>query len=89
MRLAAACCLILLAAACGSTLDDPELESEIARQLESRFSGSAWNVTCPDGIEPEAGATFSCTAVSDGDQSFDIEVTQEDAAGSVTWRIVE
>lgn len=88
-RLVAACCLAVLTAACGTTLDVSDMESKIAQQLEARFSGSAWTVQCPEGIEPEAGATFSCTAVSDRDQPLDIQVTQDDAGGSVIWRIVE
>jgi dihydroxyacid dehydratase/phosphogluconate dehydratase len=85
----AAWCLAVLTAACGTTLDDEDLEAQIAEQLEVRFSGSAWTVECPGNVEPEAGATFACAATSDGDQSFDIAVTQENTEGSVTWRIVE
>lgn len=88
-RVVAAYCLAVLTAACGTTLDARGLESQIAEQLEARFTGSAWSVDCPDDVEPEAGATFECAATSDSDQSFDIAVTQEDAEGSVTWRIVE
>jgi hypothetical protein len=79
----------VLTAACGATLDAGGLESQIAEQLEARFSGSAWTVACPDDVEPRAGGTFACMATSDSDQTFDIEVTQEDTEGSVTWRIVE
>jgi len=88
-RVVAACCLAVLTAACGATLDDRSLESQIAEQLGDRFSGSAWTVDCPDDVEPEAGGTFTCAATSDSDQSFDIAVTQENTEGSVTWRIVE
>ena len=88
-RVVAAWCLAVLTAACGPTLDEGGLESQIAEQLESRFSGSSWTVACPGDVEPKAGDTFVCAATSDGDESFDIEVTQEDPEGSVTWRIVE
>jgi hypothetical protein len=89
-RAVVACCLAALTAACGATLDTPGLESKIGEQLEGRFSGSGWTVDCPDRVEPEAGDMFACTATTDdGEEAFDISVTQDDREGSVTWRIVE
>jgi hypothetical protein len=79
----------VIAAACGTTLDADGLEMQLADQLGGRFPGSTWSVTCPNDVEPAQGATFACEAMSDRDQSFGIEVTQDDAEGSLTWRIVE
>ncbi len=89
VRVLAGCCLVVIAAACGTTLDADGLEMQIADQLGGRFPGSTWAVTCPDDVEPVAGAKFACSATSDSDQSFGIEVTQDNAQGSVTFRIVE
>ena len=89
VRLIAAGCLVVIAAACGTRLDAVGLETQIADQLGGRFPGSTWVVTCPDDVEPAGGATFACEAKSDRDQSFGIEVTQDDAEGSVSWQIVE
>jgi hypothetical protein len=88
IRLLAVGCLVMLAA-CSNTLDSAQLESEIAAQLGERFPDSAWTVVCPDDVEPQAGASFGCSATSADDQAFSIQVTQENAEGSVTWRIVE
>ena len=88
-RVVAACCLVVLAAACGKTLNADDLQAQIATQLGGRFPRSTWTVSCPDGVEPAAGDRFTCEATSDSDQGFAIEVTQDDANGSVTWRIVQ
>lgn len=86
-RRLAVCCLAVLAAACTRPLDRAEVESEISTQLAERFAGSTWSVACPDGVQPEAGATFRCSATSDTEQRFGITVTQDDAKGSLTWQI--
>ena len=86
-RVVAASCLVVLAAACGATLDADHVETEIAGQLGGRFPRSTWSVVCEDGIEASVGTQFTCEATSDSDQVFRIEVTQDSAEG-VTWRIV-
>jgi hypothetical protein len=87
-RVVAACCLAALAAACGPTLDVDDLETQLADQLGQEFVGTAWQVTCPGGVRPEAGATFECEATGDDGTSLTVEVIQGETEGSVTWRIV-
>ena len=86
-RLLAVCCVALASGACSRPLDGPGVESQITTQLGERFAGSTWTVTCPDDVEPKAGDTFECSAASDQDQVFAIEVTQANAQGSLIWRI--
>jgi hypothetical protein len=42
-------------------------------------------VVCPDEVTIESGATFTCTATTDDGRSAEIEVTQDDDQGNVTW----
>jgi hypothetical protein len=80
-------CLAALAVACGPTLDASGLEEQLSAELHDRFPDSTWQVSCPDGVEPEAGSTFTCTATDDGGDSIELEITQDDGEGRVTWRI--
>ncbi|MGY1774085.1 DUF4333 domain-containing protein [Blastococcus sp. SYSU D00813] len=64
------------------TLDTAAVEAEIS-QLTADVTGvAATDVECPSGVEPEAGGTFSCTAVLDG-QGTSFSVTQTDDEGNV------
>lgn len=80
--------LAALAVACGPTLDAAGLEEQLSAELHDRFPDSTWQVSCPDDVQPEAGGTFTCTATDDGGGSVDLEITQDDGEGRVTWRIV-
>ena len=86
-RRLAALCTIVFAASCASTLDAGGLEAQLSSELHDRFPDSAWQVSCPDGIEPKAGSTFTCTATDDGGDSIEVEITQDDGEGRVTWRL--
>lgn len=86
-RVVAALCLAVVVAACGRPLDTDSVETQVATQMASQLGGE-WTVECPDRVEPEEGHRFRCTAESDGD-GVEVLVTQEDAEGSLTWRIVE
>lgn len=77
-----------LGTACGPTLDASGLEEQLSMELHDRFPDSTWQVSCPDGIEPQVGGTFACTATDDGGDSIELEITQDDGEGSVTWRVV-
>lgn len=64
------------------TLDTAAVEEEISRLTADETGVAATDVECPTGVEPEAGGTFSCTAVLDG-QGTSFSVTQTDAEGNV------
>jgi hypothetical protein len=81
--------LAALAAACSRSLDADGLESQIATELDRNFRGPTWTVVCPDGVKPDAGGTFSCTATGDDGGSLTVRVTQVDDHGAVTWAVTE
>ena len=75
--------------ACGSSIEQGELETQVASTIESRF-GVAADVSCPGDLDAEVDATTECTAtdpgtgeevglritvtsVEDGTANFDIE----------------
>ena len=73
--LAAAPVLALGLAACGSSIEQGELETRVAGTLESR-SGVAAEVSCSGDLDAEVDASTECTATDPG--------TGEQTA----WRIV-
>ncbi len=75
---------------CSSTeLDIPKLESTVAAEMKTQLNLPAEpTVTCPDPVSIEAGNVFTCTAELDGD-TIDVEVTQTDDKGNVTWQTVQ
>lgn len=76
-----------LGVACGPTLDASGLEEQLSKELHDRFPDTTWQVSCPDGIEPQVGGTFTCSATDDGGDSIELEITQDDGEGRVTWRV--
>lgn len=76
----------LLGTACSSTLDTDGLEDQIRSLMEERGGPAVTEVTCPDEIEVEAGATFECTATGDGVE-WVVQVTQTDDQGNVEIEI--
>ena len=67
------------------TLDSAEIEEEISALTQEVTGVAATDVECPTDIEPEAGSTFSCTAVLDGQgTSFTVEQTDDDGNVEIT-----
>jgi hypothetical protein len=87
-RVLVALCLAVAATACGRTLDAEGLEEQLRGELHQRLPGTEWEVSCPDGISPEAGTKFTCEATDENGRTVELEITQDDAEGRVTWRIV-
>jgi hypothetical protein len=83
-----ALCLAVAATACGPTLDAKGLEEQLRGELATRFPDGEWQVSCPGGVEPEEGSTFTCTAADGDGETLELEITQDDGEGRVTWRIV-
>ena len=65
LLLAAATVLGMGLTACGSSIEQDELEKQVASTLESRF-GVAADVSCPGDIDAEVDATTECTATDRG-----------------------
>jgi hypothetical protein len=73
----------------GSNLDIDKLETTVATEMQTQLNLSGTpTVTCPDPVPIEQGNVFTCTAELDGD-SIDVEVTQTDDQGNVTWKTVD
>lgn len=66
----------------GSTLDSADVEREIARVTAEETGAAPTDVSCPAGIEAEAGAAFGCTATLQ-EQPVSFTVTQTDDEGNV------
>src|ERR671911_1084743 len=61
---------------CGSdTIDADEVESGIKESL-SGATASVSSVSCPNDVEKEEGATFTCDAKLDGGGRAKVKVTQ-------------
>jgi hypothetical protein len=73
----------------GDNLDIDKLETTIASEIEQQLDLSGTpTVTCPDEVKIEKDAVFTCTAELEGD-SVDVQVTQTDDEGNVTWETVQ
>ena len=73
----------------GANLDIDKLETTVATEMQTQLNLSGTpTVTCPDPVPIEQGNVFTCSAELDGD-SIDVEVTQTDDQGNVTWKTVD
>lgn len=82
--LAAASVLVL--AGCSSSIDVADLETQVQDGLAEQLGGT-WTVECPDSMEIQAGLTTNCMATSDTGESIDVNITQDDDQGNVTWEV--
>jgi hypothetical protein len=74
--------------ACGQAqLDTDEAESAIKAGITSRTGVKIDSVRCPGDVEAEQGDTFRCVAVASNGQRAQVEVTQRDDEGNVSWRL--
>lgn len=65
-------------------LDTDAVAAQVAQSL-SASTGAAIDVECPGSIPLLPGSTFTCTATAPDGSTQDIEVTQTDDQGDVTW----
>ncbi len=80
---------MVLAVGCGrpAVLDTERTEARIATSLTDRFEVEVAAVGCPDEVEVEEGATFTCTAeVAGGEVEVDVEQRDGDGALEVSPR---
>jgi hypothetical protein len=77
--------LVLAAVGCGSdTIDAAEVEAGIEQSLSSA-AASVSSVSCPDDVEKEEGATFTCNAKLEGGGKAKVKVTQTSKGGDFTY----
>lgn len=75
--------------ASSTALDTGAVEQRIAESLSAQ-TGQDTTVQCPDSIElAAAGQTFTCEVSAEDGTTGTVEVTQDDDAGNVTWRVVD
>jgi hypothetical protein len=80
----AAVVISTFASACGGKqLDVSRAEDTIRSEVERAYEVEVEDVSCPQDVEAEAGATFRCV-VSLPDDRLTIDVEQEDDEGRIT-----
>lgn len=67
------------------TIKSDEVEQIIGEWFTTL--GVQATVTCPDGQEAKAGATFTCEAVEVAGEKFSILVTQKDDEGNIEYEV--
>lgn len=81
--------LVGCSASINSDLDTDKLQTIIASEMKSQLNLSEEpTVTCPDEVAIEQGNVFSCTAALNG-ESVQVQVTQDDDQGNVSWEVVQ
>jgi Domain of unknown function (DUF4333) len=85
--LAALAALVFAGCSLNKEVDTDRAEAEIKRNLTAQIGEPLRNVRCPDEVDAEKGARFSCTAVAVDGSRIPIRVTQTDGDGGVRWRI--
>ncbi|WP_100501817.1 DUF4333 domain-containing protein [Geodermatophilus chilensis] len=79
--LAAAPVLGLGLAACGSSIEQDELERQVSSTLESQF-GVAADVSCPGDLDAEVDASTECTATDpDSGEEVALRITVTSVEG--------
>jgi hypothetical protein len=77
--------LALAAVGCGDdTIDANEVEAGIEQSL-STATASVSSVSCPNDVEKEEGATFTCDAKLEGGGKAKVKVTQTSKGGDFTY----
>ena len=84
----AAAAVLVLGCQTTLTLNDDNLETEIASGIEQQGAGTS-TVACPDDRPIQQGDTFQCVATFGDGSTVTLQVTQTDDAGNVTWQVVE
>ncbi|NEK58894.1 DUF4333 domain-containing protein [Geodermatophilus sabuli] len=76
LRLSATAPVLLLGVvACGSVIEQGELESQIADTIQEEFDFEA-EVSCPDDLEAEVDASTECTAIDPAtDEEIALRIT--------------
>jgi Domain of unknown function (DUF4333) len=72
--------------ACGG-LNGKKIAADIQEDVTKNGGTSLKTVTCPSGVEPQAGKTFECVGEMDNGYTFTVAVQQQDTKGNVTWDV--
>jgi hypothetical protein len=77
---------VLLLSGCSSSIDVASLETTVQDGLAEQVGGT-WTVECPDSMEVQAGLTTNCGATNAEGESIEVNITQTDDQGNVTWEV--
>jgi hypothetical protein len=77
---------LLFLSGCSTSIDVDTLEQSVQTGLGEQLGGE-WTVQCPDSMEVQAGLTTNCMATSADGEAIDVNVTQTDDQGNVTWEV--
>ncbi|MFC7327414.1 DUF4333 domain-containing protein [Marinactinospora rubrisoli] len=77
---------LLSAAGCsfsigGSSVGSDDVANEVARQLETEVGRMPDDVTCPENLPAEVGASVRCELTADG-QTYGVTVTATEVEGT-------
>jgi hypothetical protein len=75
--------------ACGSSIGQDELETQVSGTLESQF-GVAADVSCPGDLDAEVDATTECTAIDpDTGEKIGLRITVTSVEGDTADFAIE
>lgn len=81
-------CLALALSGCSNRLDTSTVEATLKADIERQGRRLALNgVRCPSDVARQAGAYFRCVGELNPEGTFTINVTQQDAKGTITWEV--
>ena len=66
-----------------SKLDMTAVEQDIAHRVAQR-TGQVATVDCPDSVDIQVGATFTCSVTTQDGTALDVQVQQDDDQGNLT-----
>jgi hypothetical protein len=80
----------VLIAGCSSTpvLNNDNLEKSMAQWLQTNYGETA-TVSCPQNRPIKMGDVFNCTATTDSGINVNLQVTQTDNTGNVSFNITD
>ncbi len=84
-----AAALALAFAGCNLTtgLDEEKLEQNIRDEIRTQTGLELSSIECPADRPLLQGDVFTCTATGTDGRQLTISVTQDDAAGNVSWEV--
>lgn len=76
----------LALAGCSTTIDGKKGEKQIKALIEKRSDAQVKSVSCPSGMKPKKGDTFTCKVTAQDGSKGDVLVTEVDDKGKVSYQ---
>jgi hypothetical protein len=80
---------LALVGGCGKELDVSKPEQAIKREVERDYRVAVDDVSCPEDVTAERGATFQCVVGLRAGDRLTANVTQTDAEGALEFELAE